>query len=164
MEQIYKIRVPDELKAAILSGDGYKNVKLNNVTLDNLKKIYQSRLDECEDNLEHYYEHGSISIDVDRMLHFKTHGIELIAPKQLNIDRDSLIDTLLAILAVYDRKGCRDLIDAIDRKISDNIRRLSVDGVSSLAESILEDVRHATRVLDGVQLNEDGDVKTEVQP
>lgn len=160
-DQFYKIRIPDELKSAILSGEGYKGVKLNNVTLNNLKKVYQSRLDECEDDLERYYDHGLITLDADDLLHFKANGIELTVPKKLNTDRDSLVDILLAVLAVYDRKGCRDLIDSINRKIEDNIRRLSVNGVSAIAESILEDARHVTQVLDGVQLNEEGEVESQ---
>lgn len=153
---IAKLRLDDEILSAIMSGKGYKPLKLSNNTLTKLKDTYECQLEECNAQINDYYYHGGqVLVDVDNALIFRYNGIELALSNDKDFDRDSFGELLLTVASVYMRLTYRDAVDLLQNTINENTAKVTLDGISSLKDKILEDPRFASNLIDGVDLDSD---------
>ena len=158
---INKLRLDDEILSAVLSGKGYKPLKLSNRTLSRLRDTYETLLDDCDCCLNDYhYNGGKIIVDIDNTIVYQLNGVELAVSATEAFDRETLGDLLLAVLSTYMRLTYRDVIDLLDSTIAENTAKVTLDGVSSMADGIREDIRFAANAIDGVDMDGDDEIPT----
>lgn len=140
------------LQAVITGGKPYKNFKRNASTLTNLISIYEEKLEDCENTLDTFKgSGGDIYLSPDQTLVFTLHDYDVSIPLDDDIDLESFRLIMKSIEAVRFRPAYINLINDLNSTIERSEKSISLDGISSLAQSIREDMRFAARNLNNVK-------------
>ena len=140
------------LQAVITGGKQYKNFKRNASTLTNLISIYEEKLEDCENTLDTFKNSGGeIHFSPDQTLVFTINGYDVSIPSNDDVDLESFRQIMKAIEAVRFRPAYINLINDLNATIERREKSISLDGISSLAQSIREDMRFAARNLNNVK-------------